>query len=72
MTQAAGRIDRMNTPYKDLYYYYLQSKSPIDIRIRKCLNDKKDFNARAFMDDLEKGYKLAPDIMQNSRRTSIQ
>lgn len=34
----------MNTPYKDLFYYHLKSRSPIDIRIAKCLKEKKDFN----------------------------
>lgn len=42
--QAAGRIDRRNTPYKDLYYYYFYSKSPIDRNILKCLEEKKNFN----------------------------
>lgn len=42
--QARGRIDRMNTPYKDLFYYHLKSRSQIDIRIAKCLKEKKDFN----------------------------
>lgn len=51
MTQAAGRIDRMNTPYKDLYYYHLMTKSPIDVKIRRCLASKKDFNASAFCRD---------------------
>ena len=48
MTQAAGRIDRMNTPYTDLYYYYLRSYSSIDIAINRALSTKKDFNMRGF------------------------
>lgn len=44
--QAMGRIDRLNTPYKNLYYYILKSRSGIDSAIRRCLNMKKDFNAR--------------------------
>lgn len=48
MKQAAGRIDRLNTPYKDLYYYYLYSPSSIDIAIGKALSSKKDFNAKNF------------------------
>lgn len=44
MTQAAGRIDRLNTPFTDLYYYHLKSKSGIDLAISKALRDKKKFN----------------------------
>ena len=49
MIQASGRIDRMNTPFKDLYYYHLKSRSGIDIAIGRGLKEKKKFNERAFM-----------------------
>lgn len=44
MKQAAGRIDRLNTPFTDLYYYHLKSRSGIDLAISKALNEKKNFN----------------------------
>jgi superfamily II DNA or RNA helicase len=47
--QAAGRIDRLNTPFKDLYYYHLRSASPIDIAIKRALNQKRTFNEKIFM-----------------------
>lgn len=42
--QACGRIDRVNTPYSDLHYYQLESKSRIDTRIVACIKAKKNFN----------------------------
>ena len=48
MAQAAGRIDRLNTPFKDLYYYHIKSRSGIDLAISKALNHKKKFNERKF------------------------
>lgn len=48
MVQAAGRIDRMNTPYTDLYFYHLKSRSPIDLAIAKALHSKKKFNETKF------------------------
>lgn len=48
MIQAAGRIDRLNTPYKDLYYYHIKSRSGIDLAISKALKTKKKFNERKF------------------------
>lgn len=44
MTQAAGRIDRLNTKFIDLYYYHLKSRSGIDLAISKALKEKKQFN----------------------------
>ena len=59
MKQSAGRIDRRNTPYKDLYYYHLVSKSSIDNGIRNTLNKKKDFNESKFFAKLSREKNLA-------------
>ena len=48
MEQASGRIDRLNTPFKDLYYYHLKSKAPIDLAISRAVAKKKKFNERKF------------------------
>ena len=44
MTQAAGRVDRLNTKFIDLYYYHFKSRSGIDLAISKALKEKKAFN----------------------------
>ena len=46
MTQAAGRINRLNTTFAHLFYYTLLSESKIDIAIKKALKNKKKFNER--------------------------
>ena len=48
MVQASGRIDRLNTPYKDLYYYHMKSRSGIDLAISRALREKKKFNETRF------------------------
>lgn len=47
--QAAGRIDRRNTPFKKLYYYRLRSRAPLDLAIARALRNKKDFNEKRFL-----------------------
>lgn len=48
--QACGRIDRMNNVYKELYYYILVPKSPVDKRVWKSIRNGKNFNANYWED----------------------
>ena len=54
--QAHGRIDRLNTPFKDLYYYTLRSRSPIDWAIWRSLKSKKSFQMSHFEMTAEEFY----------------
>ena len=54
MIQAAGRIDRLNTKYKDLFYFTLKSKSGIDLAIAKALKEKKTFNEKDYVSRFER------------------
>jgi len=47
--QASGRIDRLNTTYKDLYYYKIISDSKIDVAISRALKKKENFNYNKFV-----------------------
>ena len=47
--QAAGRIDRLTTPFKHLYYYHLRSSSSIDLAKENELALKKNFNEKDFI-----------------------
>ena len=46
LLQAKGRIDRLNSPFIDLYYYHLKSRSGIDLAISRALHEKRKFNER--------------------------
>lgn len=46
--QSKGRIDRLDTPFKDLYYYICRSTAKIDTNIWRALLTKKNFNERAY------------------------
>lgn len=52
MVQASGRIDRLNTPFIDLYYYHIKSRSGIDLAIAKALSNKKKFNEMKFISNI--------------------
>lgn len=52
MEQAAGRIDRLNTKFIDLHYYYFISDSSIDKAIQRALTNKKAFNEKSFVSNL--------------------
>lgn len=49
MVQSAGRIDRMNTPFTDLYYYRIKSLSSLDLAISRALKRKQNFNENKFL-----------------------
>lgn len=49
MVQSAGRIDRLNTPFNNLYYYHVRSNSAIDLAISRAITKKKNFNEQRFM-----------------------
>ena len=53
MDQAAGRIDRMNTLFTDLFYYHLFSDSEIDKRIKAAVNKKRLFSESNFYKSLQ-------------------
>lgn len=52
MLQASGRIDRCNTPFRELNYFVLTNDSPIEYRIRDCLKRKEKFNENAYKEEL--------------------
>lgn len=48
MEQSKGRIDRVNSPFKDLHYYeFISSEFKIDQEILKALDRKEKFNEEA-------------------------
>lgn len=59
MVQSAGRIDRRNTPFKDLYYYHIRSNSIIDMSILRAIKRKRDFNIRKFVGEVMSDNDLA-------------
>lgn len=52
MHQSAGRINRMNSTFTDLYYYHFITNSSIDRAIMLALKRKKSFSESAFTKSL--------------------
>jgi hypothetical protein len=66
--QAHGRIDRLNTSFTDLFYYYLRSKAPIDWAIWRSLKAKKSFQFDHF--DMENS-EFADFSVKNLPKTAV-
>lgn len=60
MAQASGRIDRLNTPFTDLFYYHLKTRSGIDLAISRALANKKKFNEGGFANRIITPVKAIP------------
>lgn len=50
LTQACGRVDRLNTKFVDLYYFHIKSRSGIDLAISKAIKEKKIFNEGRYVE----------------------
>lgn len=48
MVQAAGRINRLNSPYDKMLYFHLRSLASIDNTILKAIQNKRVFNEKDF------------------------
>lgn len=64
--QAHGRIDRLNTPYTQLYYYYFLSDSFIDRAVSAKLVQKKSFNQSSFVRKNDNLRNFKPKFAKNS------
>ena len=72
LEQASGRIDRLNTPFEDLYYYRLKSNSPIDVRMNMALQNKKNFNSRDLVRTYNQKYFSKPEDKVETKLNDIQ
>lgn len=52
MEQSEGRINRVNTSFKNLYYVYLKSPASIDDAIERSIRSKKKFNERNWVENI--------------------
>lgn len=72
LEQASGRIDRLNTPFEDLYYYRLKSNSPIDVRMNMALQNKKNFNSRDLVRTYNQKYFSKPEDKVETKLNDIK
>jgi Arc/MetJ-type ribon-helix-helix transcriptional regulator len=69
--QVMGRIDRMNTPYFDLYYYVLRSNTPIDKSIWQAVSTKRNFNERSLVKEWATLETASNDRISTTRDTPL-
>ena len=50
--QSQGRIDRLDTPFTDLYYYVLKTDTSLENGILDILGKKQNFNENAFVKEV--------------------
>lgn len=51
--QSMGRIDRLDSPWEQLYIYLLVSDSVIDRAVKKALDEKRSFNERNLLENVQ-------------------
>lgn len=68
--QAQGRIDRLNTKYTNLYYYIFVSTSIVDRAVRRALSEKKNFNERKFLLEMDKFGRIEADYLESYGNSS--
>src|SRR5699024_11379383 len=75
--QAQGRIDRLNTPFEDLYYHVLVSESPMDKAAMKALEQKEDFNEKTWRSEehtseLQSRFELVCRLLLAKKKVDLQ
>ena len=74
MTQAKGRIDRCNSPFDELHYYYFISPDfEIDQEILNALTRKEKFNEEALANKHFIGYQEdeGSSFIENIRASQV-
>lgn len=60
--QSQGRIDRLNSPFRDLYYYRFIAPVSVDYQVMKSLSEKRTFNERKWAEDHLPVFEVQEDV----------
>lgn len=74
LEQAEGRIDRINTPFKRLFYIYFVSDSSIDKGILSAIYSKKKFNEKVWEMEVSNHYrgKFSERVYKNTEKRTTR